>query len=195
MPTSDFSNKDKIEAIASHVGQILKLLELNEHDPSLERTPERVAKFLLEFRQPFSAIEVLGDRFESESTKSIVAQQNIPFRMMCEHHLAPAFGRANVGYLPSKGKVIGLSKITRLVQAVGTEKPSLQETVCDKIADLMSAHVDAQGVMVVIWAEHTCMTCRGVNSPGVITITSAVRGIFRDVPEIRQELLALWGMR
>ena len=123
----------------------------------------------------------------------MIAQSNIPFRMLCEHHLVPAIGRAAIGYIPNK-RVVGLSKLTRLVQAVGTERPSLQEYICDKVADLLFEHIDPKGVIVAIKAEHGCMACRGVNSPGVMTMTSSVKGVFRDVPAARDEFFQLTRM-
>jgi GTP cyclohydrolase I len=162
-------------------------------EEGVQDTPKRFLKYLVEFFQPFDPKEIIKDGFEhitDEGIHGVVVQSNIPFRMACEHHLLPATGRAAVGYLPGD-RVIGLSKITRLVQAFGTERPSLQEVIGEKIANAFMHHVQAKGAMVVINAEHGCMACRGVNKPGVVTTTSVVKGVFRDVPAIRAEFFEL----
>ncbi len=155
----------------------------------MRETPERFVRYLQEFHQPADPALILGALFEGSAQGSIhgmVVQHNIPFRMICEHHLLPAFGKAAVGYIPN-GKVAGLSKLTRLVQKMGTAKPTLQELVCEEIADALDNTTKARGTIVVISGEHTCMACRGVNAPHVKTTTSTVRGVFRDVPAAREE--------
>lgn len=181
------------ERMQERMAQIMDDLGLDAtKEPGLLETPRRFIDYLLEFAQPLNAEKILGDGFEVDSTgyHSMVVQTSIPFRMICEHHLLPAIGRAALGYVPG-ARVIGLSKLTRLVQAVGTEKPSIQEAICDRVANLLDKHLTPKGVIVVLRAEHTCMACRGVNSPGVLTTTSAVRGIFRDVPAARSEFFDL----
>ncbi len=164
---------------------------LDIESEGLQETSRRFTDYLLEFMQPFDAADVLGTEFSlPNGFHSMIVQSEIPFRMICEHHLLPALGTAAIGYVPHKN-VVGLSKLTRLVQAVGTEQPGLQETICDRIADLINEHLDPKGVIVVIKAEHSCMACRGVNSPGVMTSSSAVRGVFRDVPAARVEFFNL----
>jgi len=185
----------KQEIIAANVEAILQAMGLDLTDPSIERTPQRVADFLMEFINEHDYEEILGGGFRAEqsdgaSVHSMVVQSNIPFRMLCEHHLLPALGNAAIGYVP-EDRVIGLSKLTRLVDAVGTERPGLQEAITDRIADLLNGHLRPKGTMVVISAEHSCMACRGVNVPNVITTTSAVRGVFRDVPQARAEFFEL----
>lgn len=162
-----------------------------EDDESVQGTPSRFVKYLAEYRQPLDIDKIFGSVFKvKEGHSSMVIQCNIPFRMMCEHHLLPAVGKAAIGYVPH-GRVIGLSKLTRLVDAVGTERPSLQEHIVDRIQDLMMKHLKPKGVMVVVKAAHGCMQCRGVNAPGVVTISSAVTGVFRDNPSARDEMLSL----
>lgn len=179
--------------LESHVKAMLKEIGLDIKDPSIAETPRRFAEYLMEYRQPLDLEDVLGAEFSvGEGFHSMVTQSKIPFRMICEHHLLPALGHAAIGYVPSE-KVVGLSKLTRLVQAVGTERPSLQEIICDRIADVMEKRLKPKGVIVAIKAEHGCMACRGVNAPGVLTTTSSVRGIFRDVPQARSEFFALIG--
>ncbi len=159
------------------------------HATGLEDTPRRFTEYLLEYMQPFDPAELLKAEFKL-SYAGMVVQSHIPFRMICEHHLLPALGFASVGYIPHK-KVVGLSKIARLVQAVGTEKPGLQESVTDRIVDLLNTHLEPRGVICVISAEHTCMASRGVNVPNVMTTTSSITGVFRDVPQAREEFFAL----
>lgn len=185
------SNKDWQLAIKG-ITDVLEVLDMDIKDPSIAETPERFLKYLLEFRQPLDVEALLGKGFalDKDGFHGMVVQSNIPFRMVCEHHLLPATGRAAVGYVPNH-HVVGLSKLTRLVQAAGVERPSLQEVICDKVVDILNDHLEPKGVMAIVAAEHGCMACRGVNSPDIITATSSVRGIFRDVPAARQEFFDL----
>jgi GTP cyclohydrolase I len=108
---------------------------------------------------------------------------------MCEHHLLPFIGKAHIGYLPD-GKVVGLSKLARVVESVA-RRPQVQERMTEQIADLVEGHLSAKGVGVVIEASHSCMTIRGIRKPGSSCITSAMRGIFRDNMASRSEILSL----
>jgi len=184
--------EDAQAVIQGHVERVLELLGLDSKSEGLKQTPRRFAEYLMEFNQGLQPIEeALGTTFEmGEGYHSMVAQSKIPFRMICEHHLLPALGHAAIGYIP-RDRVVGLSKLTRLVKAAGTNRPSLQEVICDTIADTMVRKLKPQGVIVVLEAEHSCMTCRGIAAPGVITATSAVRGVFRDVPQARNEFFSL----
>lgn len=184
-----------LHKIAAWCKEILTEFNLDVEDPSIKDTPIRFAKFLASFNQPFDAGSMLKRSFQSADTSSIVAQSNIPFVMLCEHHLMPAIGHAHIAYLPANGIVVGLSKLTRLVRCVGHERPSLQETINDRIASLLHEHLKPKGVLVVIQAEHTCMTCRGAEAPGVVTSTSIVRGAFRDTPQARVEAFNLLQLR
>src|SRR3954470_9553292 len=157
------------------------------------KTPARFVRYLQEFNKPLDAAKVLGELFEgpvAEGIHGLVVQSNIPFRMMCEHHLLPATGSAYLGYIP-EGFVVGLSKLARLVDAVSTSRPSMQERICETIVDTLSTHTRAKGVICVIDSKHTCMACRGVNTPEVISTTSCVRGAFRDVPQARSEFFSI----
>lgn len=109
---------------------------------------------------------------------------------MCEHHLVPFFGKVHIAYIPKGGKVTGLSKLARAVEAV-VKKPQLQERITSTIADSIVESLDPHGVMVVVEAEHMCMTMRGVKKPGSITVTSAVRGCFLNDAAARSEVLSL----
>jgi GTP cyclohydrolase I len=182
------------EAMHDHMAEILIGLGLDLNDPSIRDTPSRIIRMYLEFNQPFDAKALLTRSFQSADTGSIVAQSDIPFVMLCEHHFLPAIGKAYVAYLPNEGAVVGLSKLARLVEAVGKERPSLQETINDRIANLLTQHLKPKGTLVVIKAEHTCMTCRGARAPGVTTTTSIVKGAFRDVPHARSEAFSLLGL-
>ncbi len=186
----------QIASIAVHVGSILHIAGFKDFkkDPSMCDTPMRFAKYLAEYCQPIDLQNIFGPTFYVKpGFHEIVAQVNIPFRMVCEHHLLPALGKASIGYIPNK-RVIGLSKMVRLVTSVGHERPSLQERIGQRICDLMEEHLQPQGVALVIQAEHGCVACRGTKSPGVITITSHIRGAFRDNHAAREEFHSLIRM-
>ena len=162
-----------------------------QDDPSTADTANRFIKYLAEFRQPLDTEKVFGTNFEvADDHPSMVIQTPIPFRGVCEHHLLPMTGVAALGYIPHE-RVIGLSKLTRLVDAVGVEGPSLQEAVAHRIVNLMVEHLKPKGVMLVIKSAHGCMSCRGVKAPGVDTISSVVQGVFRDNVAARQEFMML----
>jgi len=161
-----------------------------EANESLCGTPRRFLKYLGEFIQPINIDDIFHTFPIEEKHPGMVIQSRIPFRMVCEHHLLPATGVAALGYVPHE-RVIGLSKMTRLVQAVGTEIPSLQEHITQRIIDLMDEHLKPKGTMIITKATHGCMACRGVNSPEVVTTSSCVSGIFRDVLSAREEFLSL----
>lgn len=185
-------NVSAMDLISAAMSQVMdELLPGWKDDPSTENTPERFAKYLAEYRQPIDLQAIFGSVFDcGDAHHGMVIQSGIPFRMVCEHHLLPATGKAALGYVPNR-RVLGLSKLSRLVDAVGVERPSLQEHIAERIVDLMHIHLDPKGVMLVIKAEHGCMACRGINKPGVATTTSHVHGIFRDVVSARQEMLSL----
>ena len=124
-----------------------------------------------------------------ESYDEMVLIRDIPFTSMCEHHLLPFSGVAHVAYLPN-GKVTGLSKIARVVEEVA-RKPQVQERMTQSIADLVDRHLNTAGVAVVLNAEHSCMTIRGIKKPGSMTITSALRGLFKSNQSTRAEFMSL----
>ncbi len=162
---------------------------LDPREPGLAETPRRVTSYLLEFVKPFPE-NIWSGVFDAEGHSGIIALSHIPFRMICEHHLLPALGHAAIGYIPNK-KILGLSKLPRLIDAVGTERPSLQEKITDRITDLLEEHIEPLGTICVIGAEHTCVACRGVATPGIVTTTSSVRGNFRNVPACREEFFSI----
>lgn len=169
------------------------LLAIGE-DPEREGlldTPARVAKM---YEEVFVGLnEDPGDYFDTiftEDHEELVLVKDIPFYSMCEHHLVPFFGVAHVAYIPRNGRVTGLSKLARAVETVA-RRPQLQERITATIADTMMKKLDPHGVMVVIEAEHMCMTMRGVKKPGSKTVTTAVRGIFAEDANARAEILSL----
>jgi len=168
------------------------LLSIGE-DPdraSLRETPGRVARMYAEL---FAGLHTEPGRhlqrvFE-EQYDELVLVRDISFNSMCEHHLLPFMGVAHVGYLP-RGRVTGLSKLARVVEEI-SRRPQVQERMTHQIADLINSELDAKGVVVVIEATHTCMTIRGVRKPGSLTVTSAVRGLFKTNQSSRAEAMAL----
>lgn len=157
----------------------------------LKGTPERVAEMYEEILSgtegdPEKELEVLLDQKHEE----IVLLKDIPLYSMCEHHLLPFIGRAHVAYIPKGGRVTGLSKIARVVEILA-KRLQVQERLTTQIAGVIMEKLNPLGVMVVIEAEHLCMSMRGVKKPGISTVTSAVRGVFKENEKTRSETLAL----
>ena len=177
--------------IAEAVRLILEAIGENPNREGLLDTPKRVAKM---YEEVFSGLnEDPKQHFEtifSEDHEELVLVKYIPFYSMCEHHLVPFFGKAHVAYIPQNGRVTGLSKLARAVEAVA-KRPQLQERITSTIADSMMEKLDPHGVMVVVEAEHMCMTMRGVKKPGSKTVTTAVRGVLADDAVARSEVLSL----
>ena len=156
----------------------------------LLETPARVARM---YKELFAGLHLDPSRhlkkvFE-ETYDELVLVRDISFNSCCEHHLLPFMGVAHVGYLP-KGRVVGLSKLARVVEEI-SHRPQVQERMTHSVADLVNRELDAKGVIVVVEAEHTCMTIRGVRKPGSLTVTSAVRGLFKTNQSTRAEVMAL----
>ena len=171
------------------------ILEGIGEDPDREGlldTPARVARMYEEVfagltEDPARHFEVTFDEHHEE----MVLVKDIPFYSMCEHHLVPFFGKAHVAYIPaSDGRICGLSKLARLVEAFA-KRPQVQERLTNQIADTLIEQLDPQGVIVVLEAEHMCMSMRGVKKPGSQTVTSAVRGVFEKSASTRAEALSL----
>ena len=154
-------------------------------------TPARVARMYAEVFEGLEqdAHEPLSTTFDIEH-QELVLVRDIAFHSMCEHHLLPFHGMAHVGYIPGGGAVTGLSKLARLVH-VYARRPQVQERLTFQIADALMDELGAAGAIVVIEAEHMCMSMRGVRAAGARTITSAVRGMLRDNPSTRSEAMAL----
>lgn len=170
------------------------IIEAIGDDPGREGlldTPKRVAKM---YAEVFSGInQDPKEHFQTifgEDHEELVLVKDIQFYSMCEHHLVPFYGAAHVAYIPRGGRVTGLSKLARAVEAVA-KRPQLQERITSTIAESIVESLDPHGVMVIVEAEHMCMTMRGVKKPGAKTVTSAVRGIFQKDTAARAEVLSL----
>ena len=177
--------------IASAVREILIAIGEDPDRDGLLGTPERVARAYAEM---FAGLEQdpaehLGVTFDIEHEEMVLVK-DIELWSTCEHHLLPFHGVAHVAYIPSRdGKITGLSKLARLVD-VYARRPQVQERLTGQVADALVQHLNPQGVMVVVEAEHQCMTMRGVRKPGSSTVTSAVRGQLRDAAT-RAEAMSL----
>lgn len=186
------SHEVDLARIEAAVREILVAVGDDPDREGLRRTPRRVARYLAEALGGLhqDADEVLNVTFDEEHDE-LVLVKDIPMYSMCEHHLAPFFGRAHVGYVPgAKGEVTGLSKLARLVD-VYARRPQVQERMTSQIADAMVDRLEARGVIVVVEAEHLCMNMRGIRKPGSRTVTSAVRGLFKENAASRAEAISL----
>ena len=173
---------------------VRELLAAVGEDPDrdgLQNTPSRVARM---FGEIFSGLgtdpgAVLNVTFEADHDEMILVK-DIPFHSICEHHLVPFIGKAHVAYIPNDdGRITGISKLARLVEGFA-KRPQVQERITSQVADTMMRVLEPRGVLVVLEAEHLCMSMRGVNKPGATTVTSAVRGLFRDDARTRAEAMA-----
>lgn len=188
--TSNFNEVD-LEKISRGVRLILEGIGENPERPGLQRTPERVAEMYAEMtggmrEDPTEhVIPLPGDTHDE-----MVIVKDITIASICEHHLAPFVGRCHIAYIPKNGKILGLSKLARLAETFA-RRLQVQERLTSEIADTLQDGLKPLGVMVVIEAEHTCMTLRGVKKPGAITITSAIRGGFRKDSRTRAEAMSL----
>lgn len=179
------------ERIEKAVREILAAIGEDPEREGLKDTPKRIANMYEEIfsglnEDPGKHLEIY---FEEEQHEELVLVKDIPFYSVCEHHLVPFFGKAHVGYLPKGGKLTGLSKLARVVEAVA-RRPQLQERLTSTIADVIMDRLSPYGVIVVVEAEHMCMTMRGVKKPGSKTVTSAVRGVFKKDAKSRSEAMA-----
>lgn len=180
------------ERIEKAVREILEAIGEDPNREGLKDTPKRIARMYEEIftglkEDPGKHLEIY---FQEENHDELVLVKDIPFYSMCEHHLVPFFGKAHVGYLPKDGKLTGLSKLARVVETVA-KRPQLQERLTTTIADTLVEKLNPYGVIVVVEAEHMCMTMRGVKKPGSKTVTSAVRGVFNKDAKARAEAMAL----
>ena len=180
-----------VQQIEQAVRLILEAIGEDPNREGLLDTPKRVAKMYVEV---FSGLtedpKVHLQTVFSEDHEELVLVKDIPFYSMCEHHLVPFFGVAHVAYSPRGGKVTGLSKLARTVETVA-RRPQLQERITATVADAIMETLEPHGVMVVVEAEHMCMTMRGVKKPGAKTVTTAVRGTLATDDKARAEILAL----
>ncbi len=181
-------DKEKIEKA------VRLFLEGIGEDPErggVKDTPARVARMC---EQIFGGTEKKAREvltvLEEEKHDEIILLKNIPLYSFCEHHLLPFLGKAHIAYIPKNGRVTGLSKIARVVDVL-SRRLQVQERLTTQIADVINDTLHPRGVMVIIEAEHLCMSIRGVKKPGTVTVTSVVRGLFRDNPATRAEAISL----
>lgn len=191
MPESNLAQPTVDNArIERAVREILAAVGEDPDREGLLETPARVARMYAEM---FSGLKrdprIHLQKVFTEKYDEVVLIKDITFCSMCEHHLLPFSGKAHVGYLPD-GKVVGLSKLARVVDEVA-RRPQVQERMTEHIAELMESELGARGVAVVLEASHSCMTIRGIRKPGSMCLTSAMRGVFRDNLSSRAEILGL----
>lgn len=173
------------------VREILEAIDADLDDDNFVRTPERVAEM---FGEMFAGLDqhpedVLSVTFDAEHDEMILVK-DIEMVSLCAHHLVPFLGKAHVAYIPNDdGRVTGLSKLARLVD-IYARRPQVQERITTQVADALERVLQPRGVLVVVEAEHLCMSARGVRKPGATTVTSAVRGLFREDARTRAEAMA-----
>jgi GTP cyclohydrolase I len=177
--------------IVKAVRDILGAIGDDPRRKDLLETPLRVAEMYEEIfsgidRNPERELEVVLDQKHDE----IILLKDIPLYSVCEHHMLPFIGRAHVAYIPKDGRVTGLSKLARLVDTL-SKRPQVQERLTTQIAEILMSKLKPKGCMVIIEAEHLCMSMRGIKKPGAMTVTSVVRGIFQKNEKTRAETLAL----
>lgn len=181
-------DKKKIEKA---VTDILEAIGEDPKRKDLLDTPRRVAQMYEEIfsgisQNPEEELEVVLDQKHNE----IILLKGIPIYTVCEHHLLPFIGKVHLAYIPKNGRVTGLSKLVRVVDIL-SKRPQVQERLTTQIAEIIMSKLKPLGVMVIIEAEHMCMSMRGIKKPGTLTVTSAVRGIFKENQKTRAETLAL----
>ena len=177
--------------IEKAVKEILSAIGEDPKRSGIKDTPRRVAKMYADLfsglhKDPIREISI----FHEEDHEEMVMVKDIPFYSMCEHHLVPFIGKAHVVYIPTSGRVTGLSKLVRVVE-IFAKRPQVQERLTSQIADTLVNRLKPRGVIVIIEAEHLCMSMRGVKKPGAVTVTSAVRGVFAKNAKTRAEALSL----
>lgn len=188
---SKSGNKIDLEKVAQGVRLILEGLGDNPEREGLVETPARVSRMYQELVyglhvDPASEITCTF----TEETEELVLVKDIPFASICEHHLVPFIGTASIGYIPSNGKITGLSKLARVVELT-SKRLQVQERMTSQIAEAICQKLSPAGVIVMLEAEHLCMSIRGIKKPGSKTITTAVRGVMQTNPATRQEIMAL----
>lgn len=188
-PRSESRSVDR-GRIEAAVREILAAVGENPDREGLRETPARVARMYEElFRGLYQDPRQHLQKCFTEKYDEVVLVRDISFHSVCEHHLLPFMGKAHVGYVPD-GKVVGLSKLGRVVEIV-SRRPQVQERMTETIAELLLSELNAKGVAVVVEATHTCMTIRGVRKPGSVCVTSAMKGVFRSNLSSRSEIMQL----
>ncbi|MEQ8785569.1 MAG: GTP cyclohydrolase I FolE [Pirellulaceae bacterium] len=189
MPDGSSSEVD-LPRIERAVREILAAVGEDPDREGLQETPARVARMYAEM---FSGLHDDArphlQKFFTEKYDEVVLVRDISFCSMCEHHLLPFIGKAHIGYVPD-GRVIGLSKLARVVEVI-SRRPQVQERMTEDIANMLVEELGAKGVAVVIEASHSCMTIRGVKKPGSLCVTSAMKGLFRKNQSSRAEVMQL----
>ena len=183
------------ERIKRAVSEIIAAVGEDESREGLRETPRRIADMYGEIFGGLlqDPLQVLGVTFDAGGHQEMVIIKDIPFFSVCEHHFLPFHGVAHVGYIPRE-RLAGVSKIARVVETLA-RRPQMQEHLTSQIADTLMEGLHPTGVAVVMGAEHLCMTMRGIKKPGAVTVTSAVRGLFRNDARTRQEAMQHIGMR
>lgn len=181
-------NQKRIEKA---VKEILIAIGEDVNREGLRETPQRVARMYADLfsglhKDPAKELTI----FKQGEHEEMVMVKDIPFYSICEHHLVPFIGKAHVVYIPTKGRITGLSKLIRVVETFA-KRPQVQERLTADIADCLMDKLKPRGVLVVIEAEHLCMSMRGVKKPGTLAVTSAVRGVFQKHEKTRSEALSL----
>lgn len=191
-----FDRPRDLEVDESSMERVLESLDIDLDDPNFNGTPFRWLSYMLHYTQLYNPEKDLGTTFPPKGTSTfdnaMIVQVGIPYRAVCAHHLLPVLGTAHIGYIPRK-RVVGLSKLSRLIYGITHAMPSLQEDVCNEVTAALMLHLAPLGAMCVISAEHACMTARGIEeAPGCIqTVTSSIKGVFIDLPEARAEFYSL----
>ena len=185
-------DSQRIDAIASHIQSIISLLGEDPNRQGLLKTPQRAAKALYYLTSGYrsDAQATMSQALFDHEGSQIVSVRDIEFYSMCEHHLLPFIGKAHIAYIPSDGRIIGLSKLARIVNTYA-RRPQVQERLTAQIADFLYNELQAKSVVVVVEAEHLCMTMRGARAAGALTKTSALRGYARNDAKTRAEAMSL----
>ncbi|MDR3071657.1 MAG: GTP cyclohydrolase I FolE [Endomicrobium sp.] len=188
MKTFNFDKKKAQQAVKL----LLESFGEDLNREGIKRTPERVAEFYKEMLSGNSVdpLKFIHTQYATENPEEIILVKDIFFYSLCEHHLLPFFGKVHVAYIPQRNKIVGISKLVRLV-GIFASRLQLQERFTKQIADTMMQSLKSQGAMVVVEAEHLCMTMRGVKKPGSKMITSTMRGIFLKDIRTRSEAMLL----
>jgi GTP cyclohydrolase I len=181
-------DKDKIK---EGVRLILEGIGEDTSRPGILDTPQRMADM---FEDIFSGLSTPTDELlkpiVGENHDEMVMLKNIPFYSVCEHHLLPFFGKAHIAYVPNSGKIVGIGELAKALDILA-RRPQVQERLSTQLADMIMSRLKPKGAMVIIDAEHLCLSMRGIRKPGSRTVTSAVRGIFRTKQSTREEMLEL----
>ena len=182
-----------IEALKLHYTEILRLLGEDPTREGLLKTPERVAKAMSFLTKGYeeNPLEIIRSATFREEYKQMVLVKDIELYSLCEHHMLPFYGKAAIGYIPN-GRVAGLSKLARTVE-VYARRLQLQEQLCAQVADALMEYLAPQGAIVLMEAEHMCMTMRGVQKPGTKTVTLARRGVFEADPALEERFFRMLG--